>query len=157
MTGHAWWTIALATGCVSSHALPEPTPAVQPQSCGVSLNLVGSVNATPMPTATLALDANGTNICAHLDATQLQRAHFAASSDYQQGDSSGFAATLEAADGSTILEGWDVSFGTTPTTTFLNVEWAPPVGQTTDVIVWVRAPQVPASTTMQLYLFDPLE
>lgn len=157
MKRHAWWVIALAAGCVSEHGKPEPTPSVQPQGCGATFSLVGSVNATPMPTATLALDANGTNICAHLDATQMQRAHFAASSDQYPGDSSGLAATLQAADRSTILEGWDVSFGNTPPSTFLNVEWAPPVGQTTDVIVWVRAPMVPTTTTLQLYLFDPLE
>jgi hypothetical protein len=70
------------------------------------------------------------------------------------GDSSGLVATLQRTDYTTIHDGWDVQVSNG---TFLNVEWSPPAGQTTDVVVWVRAAAAPVTTTFSLDLFDPLE
>lgn len=150
-------TCLLLIGCASDHSAPKPpSEAIQPRTCASSIALVGAVTTSPTSVA-LPLDGNGANICAHLDATQLSRAHFMAGTDQRPGTTSGFSATLQHADFSTILDGWDVSVGETSPQTFLNVEWSPPAGQTTDVIVWVRADSEPTTVTFGLDLFDPLE
>src|SRR5438309_10173536 len=109
-------TCLLLFGCASDHTAPpskpppvEPPPAetIQPRTCAASITLVGATTASPAPVGPLTLDSNGANICAHLDATQLSRAHFAASTDQHPGDASGLAATLQHGDYSAILEGWD--------------------------------------------------
>ena len=147
------WAALLVAGCTSSH-VTEPVPGVQPRTCAANVTLVGASSTHPTEVGPLALDANGANICASLDATQLVRAHLMASTDERPGDASGLAATLERGDYSVILEGWDVSVSDR---TFLNVEWSPPAGQSTNVVVWVRAASVPVTTTVALDLFDPLE
>ena len=146
----------LLVACAADHAKPPPSVA-QPGTCSTSASLTGSTNATPTTFGPLTLDATGISLCAHLDATQLTRAHFAASTDQRAGATSGFAATLERSDFTPITDGWDVTVGDAPAQTFLNLEWGPPAGQATDVIVWLRATATPASTTISLDLFDPLE
>jgi hypothetical protein len=143
-------------GCTSSHSTPTPEPAaaVQPQTCAATLTLVGSTSVQPTDVGPFTLDTNGVNLCARLDATQLTRTAMMAGTNQVPGDTSGLVATLQHVDYSTILEGWDVQVSNG---TFLDVEWSPPAGQTTDVIVWVRAASAPVTTSFSLDLFDPLE
>ncbi len=150
-------TLLVLVGCASEHASGPPSPVVQPNACAQSVTLVGGTTSAPTPVGPLQLDTSGANLCVRLDATQLSRAHFMASTDQRAGTTSGFDATLQHTDYTTIVDGWDVSVGETQTQTFLNVEWSPPAGQTTDVVVWVRAAEAPAPATIQLDLFDPLE
>lgn len=142
--------------CAADHAKPPPS-AAQPGTCTTSASLIGSTNAMPTTFGPMTIDTAGIVLCAHLDSTQLTRAHFAASTDQRPGITSGFAATLEHADLTSITDGWDVTVGDAPAQTFLNLEWGPPGGQVIDVVVWFRATAAPASTTISLDLFDPLE
>ena len=157
------WVVCLLAACASEHSSPTPTPTPMPMpvtpppTCAENITLVGAVSTSPTQIGPLALDAAGADICVRLDATQLRRAHFMASTDERTGATSGFDADLQRTDHTTILEGWDVSVGEMQPKTFLNVEWDPPVGQTTDVIVWVRASAAPAAASISLDLFDPLE
>jgi len=144
-------------GCAADHSKPPPAPGVQPRGCTASVSLTGSTTATPIALGPFALDANGITVCAHLDATQIARADFAASTDQRTGNASGVAATLERVDLTSIVDAWDVTVGDAPPQTFLNLEWGPPGGATTDVIVWFHAAATPATTTINLDLFDPLE
>jgi len=133
---------------------PPPTAAVQPQTCAANVTLIGSTSIQPTDVGPFTLDTNGINLCARLDATQLTRTDMMAGTYQVPGDTSGLVATLQRTDYSTILDGWDVQVSNG---TFLNVEWSPPAGQTTDVVVWVRAVAAPVTTTFSLDLFDPLE
>lgn len=143
----------LLIGCAADRKPAPPPDVTQPRSCATSVNLDGRpVNLPPT-----LLDATGINVCAHLDASQLIRAEFAASTDQRAGDASGFAVTLERADRTPILDGWDVSVGDSPPQTFLNLEWSPPPGQSLDVIVWFRSTGSPSQTQLGLDLFDPLD
>jgi hypothetical protein len=123
----------------------------------MQFTLVGGTTHAPTPVGPLALDNNGVSLCVHLDATQLTRAHFAASTDQHVGATSGFAVALQHTDFTSILDGWDVTFGDAPPQTFQELEWGPPVGTTTDVVLWVHAAGTAATTTVTLDLFDPLE
>jgi len=153
--------VALAlvlVGCASQHSSdPAPLPVAPPPACTQNITLVGAITTAPTRVGPLALDAAGADLCIRLDATQMQRAHFMASSDERTGTTSGLEAVLQRPDGTAVLDGWDVSVGLTQPKTFLNVEWDPPVGQTTDVVVWVRASDAPAAASIDLDLFDPLE
>jgi hypothetical protein len=143
--------------CAAEHPKPPPL-AAQPAACTASVALSGTgTNMAQTTFGPATLDAAGITLCAHLDATQLSRAHFAASSEQRPGATSGFAATLERADLTSILDGWDLTVGDAPPQTFLNLEWGPPAGQVIDVVLWFRATGAPASTTINLDLFDPLE
>lgn len=145
----------MLVGCTSSSGhSTEPPVVAQPRTCAANVTLVGAISTHPIDVGPLPLDASGANICARLDATQLTRAHLMAGTDQVAGDSSGLVATLQRTDYTTILDGWDVQVSNG---TFLNVEWSPPAGQTTDVVVWVRAASAPVTTTLALDLFDPLE
>jgi hypothetical protein len=152
----------LLVGCASQHSTdptptPTPLPVSPPPACTQSVTLVGAVSTSPTRVGPFVLDAAGADICVRLDATQMQRAHFMASSDERTGTTSGLDAVLQRPDGTAVLDGWDVSVGETAPKTFLNVEWDPPVGQITDVVVWVRASGAPAGASIELDLFDPLE
>jgi hypothetical protein len=143
----------LLIGCAADHGKQQPPDVTQPRTCGATVTLDGH----PASLGPMTLDATGISVCAHLDATQMTRAEFAASTDQRPGDASGFAATLEHVDYTTILDGWDVSVGEAPTQTFLNLEWPAPAGQTLDVIVWFRATGAPTKTQLALDLLDPLD
>ena len=149
-------------GCGSvPTAAPTPDaamPAVghQPAGCAQTITLVGSVTVMSTVIGPLALDADGANICLHLDTTQVSRAHFGVDSDLRDGDSSLLAATLEHADRSAIVDAWDVTVDGTPPTTHLNLEWNP--ATSVDVVLWLHAAVTGTQTSsFGLALFDPLD
>ncbi len=118
------------------------------------------VLATPTTIGPLVLDANGASVCLHLDATHnLVAAHFAATTDRETGTTSSFATALEDASFATLQDGWDVTYGSAPPTTFENLEWNAPLHQMTDGVLWIRAQGTsgPATTLVDLYLFEPFE
>ena len=162
------WLVLLA-GCASDPSapaptlppppapLPVPTPMPTPGSCtAVTLTPPnsGQVASQALP---LTVDTQGIELCLHLDASAIQRAHFMAGTPNEQGTSSSFETALVDATGQLIVDGWDVSFGGTDPTTFANLEWSPPAGSVSDVklIVWARAGS--EATTVKVALFDPLE
>jgi hypothetical protein len=150
----------LAVGCVVDHPPQQMTTAAsEPLACSADISLDGAANVSGTPIGPMALDTTGTVICLHLDATQnIQGAHFVAASGNVVGDVSGLASTLQDPDHSMLEDGWDVSFGTSPTTTFQNLEWNAPLHEVTDAVLWVRASASPvASVTFTVSLFEPLE
>ncbi|MDB4955107.1 MAG: hypothetical protein JWO36_2676 [Myxococcales bacterium] len=146
-------TGALLAGCVDKMSFE---PVVEPGTCTMQVALDGSTG-TAQTVGPLALGINGADICMHLDATRNTRVHFAAATAQEPGPASSYLATLEDRSFHAIVDGWDVSIGNTDTHTFMNLEWDPPAGQTSDVILWVRGLHARAPTTISLSLFDPLE
>jgi hypothetical protein len=149
-------TVLLLFGCAAERSKTQTTDATQPHTCAMQVNLTGG-SSGPKSVGPLTLDANGASFCAHLDATQLTRAHFAASTEHRMGATSGFATTLEHPDFTTIADGADITVGESPQLTFQQVEWGPPSGTATDVVLWVRAVGTSATTSISLDLFDPLD
>lgn len=147
----------LFAGCADNVSAPVITPGTEPRTCAMQLTLDGSAGSAPNVVGPLTLDTSGADLCLHLDATHNTRVHFAASTPYEAGPASSYTATLEDTAYGAILDGWDVTVGNTDPHTFLNVEWNPPAGQTTNVILWVRSVAGTTPTTINLALFDPLE
>jgi hypothetical protein len=150
-----WPLFALVAGCAIEHPkLPDTSNVQEPTACGAHASLDGSGVASPTVLGPFALDASGIALCLHLDATANARVHFVASTEYEPGAASSFALTLEDATRNPIVDGWDLSVNDR---SFANLEWGPPVGQVTDVVVWLRSHDGVASTTASVWLFDPLE
>lgn len=95
-------------------------------------------------------------VCLHLDGSDNERPHFAASTDNETGTTSSFELTLTEPDGTVVAEGWDVTFGG-PTTSFANIERGFPGGEVHDLILRIKARNNPARTTVQISFFEPYE
>jgi hypothetical protein len=134
------------------------TPHV-PTACAYQIALCGMTgSAEPTPVGPVTVDAAGIDICMTLDARDnIQLAHFAADTAYEPGNSSSFHLSLYAKDGTPLRDGWDVTFGSSPATTFASVEYGIDKGQLVEAVLWVRAKAGSATSQVQLHLFEPLE
>jgi hypothetical protein len=104
----------------------------------------------------LGLDASGQVVCLHLDATKVGAAHFVAATALYAGDSSGIIVVLQDPDRSMLQDGWDVTPDASDDDhTYANVEWNAPAHELTEAILWLRAPQHPIATTLQLSMVSP--
>jgi hypothetical protein len=140
----------LAPACVvDRHA--DPPQVAEPRTCTVDVVVTSDGAPTSVP---LGLDASGATVCLHLDASKVTAAHFAASSAMAAGDSSGIAIVLQDPDRVTLQDGWDVSDDSDEHVS-ANVEWNAPAHELTEAILWLRAPQHPVATTLQLSMVSP--
>lgn len=166
------WFLVVLVGCASEtqgtggQRPTEPEreigEAVQTHvvgECAHSAALYGMTgNAQATPIGPVTVDQTGIDLCLSLDARDnLVVAHFAAGTEYEMAASSSFLLALFDRDGNPMREGWDVSFGSTPTTTFANLEYGITKGQLVDVVLWVRAKSGTATSTVNLHLFEPYE
>jgi hypothetical protein len=133
---------------------------VQPRTCASDLTLDGSSGTGSTQLGPMQLDASGTSICVHLDATNNHvAAHFMASTDSMPGSTSPFATVLEDASFATLQDGWDVTVGETSPATFENLEWNAPLHVVTDTVLWVHATYATdtRTTSISVALFEPLD
>ena len=156
------WIVILALvagGCVvEHHQEPSADPPVQPRTCASELTLDGANGTGSAQLGPMQLDASGTSICLHLDATNNHvAAHFMSSTDSMPGATSPFAAVLEDAGFATLQDGWDVTVGETAPATFENLEWNAPLHVVTDTVLWVHATGEARTTSISVALFEPLE
>lgn len=102
-------------------------------------------------------DTNGALFCLELDARQnIQIAHFAAGTAYEQAAASSFVLALFGnGDGTMLREGWDVGFGNG--NTFANLEYGVTKGDYIAVKLFVAAKAGSAATEVNLSLFEPFE
>lgn len=163
-------SIAVGTGCASEPAQPAGTDpihevdgtfdtAVVPAGeCVQTLSLYGMAGSQPT-IVPVSLSPAGITLCLELDGRDnIQVAHFAASTPYEMGDASSYVLSLFEDDGTTLIRsGWDVTFGTTPTTVFANLEAGMPKGQVTYAKLVVATRTGETSSEVHLYLFEPYE
>ncbi len=137
----------------------EPVVPHVPGECAHEVALYGMTGTSEAtPVGPLTVDATGIDICLSLDARDnIWIAHFAAGTDYESAASASVALGLYDRDGTLMRDGWDVSFGTNPTTTFANLEYGIEKGQLVSAVLWVRAKSGTATPTVQLRLFEPFE
>jgi hypothetical protein len=137
----------------------EPAAIHEPGECAHDIALYGMTgNASATPVGPLTVDATGIDICLSLDARDnIWVAHFAAGTEYETGGSSSFELALYDANGNLMRDGWDVSFGGSPPKTFANLEYGITKGQIVDAVLWVRAKNGTATSTVNLHLFEPFE
>jgi len=131
----------------------------EPGECAYSVALYGMTgNADATPVGPITVDTTGIDICLSLDARDnLVVAHFAAGTTYESADSASFQLGLYDGNGTLLRDGWDVTFGSTPTTAFANLEYGVEKGQVMSAVLWVRAKAGTASSTVSLHLFEPYE
>jgi hypothetical protein len=142
-----------APACVvDRHA--DPPPIDEPRTCTVDVVVTSDSAPTNLP---LRLDATGQVVCLHLDASKVGAAHFAATTAMLAGDSSGVAIVLQDPDRGTLQDGWDVEPDSDDDHSYANVEWNAPAHELTEAILWLRAPQHPIATTLQLSMVSPEE
>jgi hypothetical protein len=151
--------VLAAASCFDrSNSTPaQPIPCDEPRTCSARLTLVGGTTATPVVAGPFALDTHGVAVCLHLDATALHRAHFAAATRYENGTTSPLATTLQDSTFHAIRDGSDMTVGDSAPRTSTNLEWGPPAGAATDVILWVRTKAGTVTSEIDVWLFDPLE
>jgi hypothetical protein len=141
--------LGVLVGCASSPA--HPGDAVQPRDCAISIAAPSPPFGSPTQIGPIAIDANGINLCATLDTSGMPSAYFSVASDVRHVASSGLEGTLQAGDRTWLADGADVNVGTaTDMMTELLVSWSPPLGETTPVVVWLRA--TGSATTHRFYL-----
>jgi len=151
---------SLLGACVIDHHSDPAPVASEPGACTQDVSLDGSTGtSTPTAIGPLTLDAAGSTICLHLDATHnLAAAHFAATSDMFTGETSGVLAALQDPDRLTLQDSWDVTVGNAPPETHMTLEWDAPLHEMTEAVLWVRAGNASAvASSIQVALFEPLE
>ena len=132
--------------------------AVEPRTCSAHITLAPVDSGMPATQELpLTLDHDGVDLCIHLDPSALVRAHFAASSSPEPGTASSLMSRLEDPTFTPIVDGWDVTIGSTDPTTRMTLEWSPATTAPLDVVVWLHAVQDTATTKVAVTLFDPLE
>jgi hypothetical protein len=104
-----------------------------------------------------SFDVSGALFCLELDARQnIQVAHFAAGTAYEQGTASSFVLALFGnGDGTMLQDGWDVELGSG--TSFANLEYGVTKGDYIAVKLFVAAKAASAATEVSLSLFEPYE
>ena len=136
--------------------LPEPTPG----PCDAHVSLYGaSGSATPTSVPFAIETSDGFDICLELDARDnLVVGHFAASTLRETDTTTSmFQLTLFDQDGQILRQGWDVTFGSSPPTTFANLEYGVTAGTMVEVTLHVAAKCVPLGTSINVTLFEPYE
>ncbi|HUS29047.1 MAG TPA: hypothetical protein VMZ53_11065 [Kofleriaceae bacterium] len=137
---------------------PALAPAV-PGACHESITLYGLDGTNGRKTVgPLALDTQGVTLCLTLDATQnIVVGHFGADSGREQAAASTFAMSLFDANGTLLRDGWDVTFGSSPPTTFANLEYGVTKGTILEAKLVIRTRAGQASTSVGLDLIEPYE
>lgn len=137
---------------------PALAPAV-PGACHDSITLYGMDGTNGhVSVGPLAVDTSGVTLCLTLDATDnIVVGHFGADSDREPAATSTFDMTLFAADGTLLREGWDVTFGGSPPTTFANLEYGVTKGTILEAKLVIRTRVGQASSHVGLALFEPYE
>lgn len=161
--------VALA-GCDGSKPagdeLPDAAPSpdapdsdVQPPVlCPTSITLEPGSPATPAGMSVGPLELGTASFCLHLDTRGLIRGHFMAGTSLREsGTESSFVLTLADTDGTTLVDGWDVTFGTQDPKSFANLEMAMDADLELDVVLTISAKGEDAPVTnLGFSLFDPL-
>jgi hypothetical protein len=139
---------------VDRHA--DPPAVAEPRTCTIDVVVTSDSAATTLP---LGLDASGQVVCLHLDASKVAAAHFAATTAMLAGESSGISIVLQDPDRGTLQDGWDVTpeDSSDDDHAYATVEWNAPARELTEAILWLRAPQHPIATTLQLSMVSPDE
>ena len=162
----------LLVGCTSVPPTSDPPsgvddPAVRaaklgliaPEGCDTEVSLYGFSGAATPTLVPFTVDSDGFNICLELDARDnLVVAHLGASTPNEQDTTSSmFQLTLFAKDGTLLREGWDVTFGSAPPTTFANLEYNVDKGTVLEATLHIAAKCVPLGSQVSLALFEPYE
>ena len=140
----------------------EPEEAAElvptPGDCDHDVSLYGMSGSGPTSIGPLTVDGSGTDICLTLDARDnIWVGHFAAGTEYENGDASSFQLTLFDRDGVVLRAGWDVSVDVAMPRTFANLEYGVDKGQVLQALLHVRARTGTATSAIRLYLFEPYE
>lgn len=141
---------------------PPVAPAM-PGECRDSIRLYGMDNtAGGMTIGPIDLTSYGVTYCLTLDATDnLVVAHFGASTDREQAATSSFDIALFDAQNHLLQAGWDVTFGSSPPTTFGNLEYGVTKGTVLEAKLVIRMKPscvvASVSTSLSLDLFEPYE
>jgi hypothetical protein len=165
----ALMVVALA-GCSTSSGGGEPPDAAPPDAgspdapdvqapvlCPASITLAPGTPSTPASMEVGPFELGTASLCLHLDTRGLIRGHFAASTSRESGSASSFVLTLADANGTTLVDGWDVTVGTQDPTSFANLEMAMEADLERDVVLTISAKADGAPITdLGLSLFDPL-
>ncbi|HSD88716.1 MAG TPA: hypothetical protein VLB44_14405 [Kofleriaceae bacterium] len=163
-------SVVAGAGCATEPGEPPATgdhppvdgtlsPAAVPAGdCAQTVSLYGMGGSQPA-IVPLSLSTAGVTLCLELDGRDnIQVAHFAANTPNEMAETSSFVLSLYEADGTTLIRtGWDVAFGTTPTTVFANLEAGMPKGQVTNAKLVVATRSGETSSQIHLYLFEPFE
>lgn len=134
-----------------------------PGACRDSVRLYGMDDTTGRVTiGPIDLDAQGVTYCLTLDATDnLVVAHFGASTDHEQAATSSFEIALFDAQDQLLQDGWDVTFGGSPPTSFGNLEYGVTKGTVLEAKLVVRMKPscviATVSTRLSMDLFEPYE
>jgi hypothetical protein len=148
--------LLLASGCATEPDLPpdqQPRPLVPGKN---GCHEVATLDGVVAGSLTLGPYVFGTGtFCLHLDASQLRRGHFMASTRYESGIASGFTIELTLADGTPLAAGGDVTVGQADPMTFASLETPITGGTALDVRLVVSA--LDRATGVNVALFDPLE
>ena len=158
--------VALA-GCSSSSGGDEPPDAGPPDAaepdvqapvlCPASITLAPGSPSTPASMEVGPFELGTASLCLHLDTRGLIRGHFMASTSRESATASSFVLTLADANGTTLVDGWDVSIGSQDPKTFANVEMAMEADLERDVVLTISAKAEGAPVTdLGFSLFDPL-
>jgi hypothetical protein len=124
----------------------------------MNVTVVGSGTGTPVNVGPLALDANGRDLCLHLDATQYGNWMFFADSPSVPGTNAAVDIRLESTAYAPIKDGRPLTVGNTAPQTSVELTWPPPAGTTTDVVLWVHATSTtPVTTPLALALMPGLD
>jgi hypothetical protein len=118
------------------------------------MTIVATTSSPPTAVGPLTLDHDGVDICVHLDPGSFTRASFSVDSPPEAGSAASIAGRLEDSTFASIADGTEVTVGTN---TSMEIDWMPPAGTTTDVVVWLHAVSAAATTTVQMSYFDPLD
>jgi len=150
--------ILIAGGC-ATEGVPDLPPDDQPRPLVPDANgcaEVATLDGAQSDSMAFGPYLFGTGtFCLRLDASQLRRGHFMASTRNEVGTQSGFTIAMTAPDGSPLAAGWDVTVGATDPMTFANLEMPIAGGTLLDAKLVVTA--VDNASSIQVSLFDPLE
>lgn len=138
----------------------EPTDPPTSLECDYDRDLYGMDGSQPTNVGPIAVGNEGANICVHLDTRDnILVGHFAAATKREVGTESSFEMTLMATDGTVIRDGWDVTYGSSPSQTSAHLENGFDKGQLVDAILAVRtrAGVTSETTDVHLWLFEPYE
>jgi hypothetical protein len=161
--------VAALVGCggSGSPALPD-APLVQPDAaaiplvageCSQHITLYGMDDTTGrVVVGPLALDTQGLTLCLTLDARDnLVVGHFGADSDREPTATSTYQMALFTADDMLLQEGWDVTFGGSPPTTFASLEYGVTKGTILEAKLVVATRAGTAMAHVGMDLFEPYE
>lgn len=130
-----------------------------PGTCRESVRLYGMDDTTGGVTfGPMSLDTTGVTLCLTLDATDnIQVGHFGAGTDREQKATSSYQMTLFDAQDHLLQDGWDVTFGGSPPTSFGNLEYGVTKGTVLEAKIVIRMKAGTGSTNLYMELIEPYE